>query len=165
MNSRSRMPLKTLVVIFRALETSTASLTSAASATSLDSTTSTSLFPQKTFWSWWFDHLWHQKDQYQTFCMWWIIKNPNFYWCMVPMLLEAVEASICHFFKKLVNETQISKPQEYTDTFKQNLSCLFLSVRGILKETFQCETLCIYLPTSHEYTFSSLRFVKLISSL
>ena len=45
-------------------------------------------------------------------------------------------------FQKLVDETQISKPQEYTDTFKQNLTCIFLSVRGILKETFQCETPC-----------------------
>ena len=45
-------------------------------------------------------------------------------------------------FWKLVDETQISKPQEYTDTFKQNLTCIFLSVRGILKETFQCETPC-----------------------
>ena len=47
MNSRSRMTLKSSVVIFRALETSAASLTSAASATSLASTASTALFPQK----------------------------------------------------------------------------------------------------------------------
>ena len=48
MNSISRMTLKSSVVIFRALETSVASLTSAASATSLASTASTALFPQKT---------------------------------------------------------------------------------------------------------------------
>ena len=41
-------------------------------------------------------------------------------------------------------ETQISQPQEYTDAFKQNLTCIFLSVRAILKETFQCETPCMY---------------------
>ena len=35
-------------------------------------------------------------------------------------------------------------PQEYTDTFKQNLTCIFLSVRFNLKETFQCETPCKY---------------------
>ena len=64
MNSRSRMTLKSSVVIFRALETSTASLTSAASAASLASTASTALFPQKTSWSWVFYHLWHQNDQY-----------------------------------------------------------------------------------------------------
>ena len=46
-------------------------------------------------------------------------------------------------FWKLVAETQISKPQEYTDTFRQNLTCIFLSARAILKETVQCETPCI----------------------
>ena len=43
----------------------------------------------------------------------------------------------------MVDETQISKPQEYADIFKQNLTCIFISVRGTLKETFQCETPCI----------------------
>ena len=46
-------------------------------------------------------------------------------------------------FRELVDETQISKPQEYTNTFKQNLTCIFLSVRVNSKETFQCETPCI----------------------
>ena len=46
-------------------------------------------------------------------------------------------------FWKLVDETQISKPQEYADIFKQNLTCIFISVRGTLKETFQYETPCI----------------------
>ena len=45
-------------------------------------------------------------------------------------------------FRKLVDETQISKPQEYTDTFRQILTSIFLSVRAILKETVQCETPC-----------------------
>ena len=45
-------------------------------------------------------------------------------------------------FQKLVDETQISKPQEYTNTFKQNLTCIFLSVRVNLKETFQSEIPC-----------------------
>jgi hypothetical protein len=47
MNSRSRMTLKSSVVILWALETSTASLTSAASETSLASAASSALFPQK----------------------------------------------------------------------------------------------------------------------
>ena len=47
-------------------------------------------------------------------------------------------------FRKLVDETQISKPQEYTDTFRQTLTSIFLSVRAILKETIQCETPCTY---------------------
>ena len=46
-------------------------------------------------------------------------------------------------------ETQISQPQEYTDAFKQNLTCIFLSVRAILKETFQCETPCTYIPPAN----------------
>ena len=46
-------------------------------------------------------------------------------------------------FRKLVDETQISKPQEYTDTFRQIIISIFLSVKAILKETVQCETPCI----------------------
>ena len=45
-------------------------------------------------------------------------------------------------FRKPVDETQISKPQEYTDTFRQILTSIFLSVRAILKETVQYETPC-----------------------
>ena len=45
-------------------------------------------------------------------------------------------------FWKLVDETQMPWPQEYTDTFKQNLTCIFLSVRVNLKETFQSEIPC-----------------------
>ena len=99
MNTRSRMTLKSSVVIFWALETSAVSLTTAASATSLASTASKALFPQKTSWSWWFDHQWHQNDQYWSFFVEWIIKNSIFYWYMVPFLSEAVEASRCYFFK------------------------------------------------------------------
>ena len=29
----------------------------------------------------------------------WIIKNPIFYWYLVPFLSEAVEASLCYFFE------------------------------------------------------------------
>jgi hypothetical protein len=48
MISRSRMTLKSSVLIIKALETSTALLTSAASATLLASTASKAQFPQKT---------------------------------------------------------------------------------------------------------------------
>ena len=67
------------VVIFQTLKTSAASLTSVASAASLASTASTALFPQKTSWSWWFDHPWYQNYQYWSFFVEWIIKNPFFY--------------------------------------------------------------------------------------
>ena len=65
-------------------------------------------------------------------------------------------------YLKLVDETQISKPQEYTDTFKQNLSCLFLSVRGISKETFQFETPCTLsmITLLQEDTVGKTNFVK-----
>ena len=71
--------LKSSVVIFQALETSPASLTSAASATSAASTASKCQFPQKRFWSWWSDHHWHQNNQYWSFFVEWITKNPIFH--------------------------------------------------------------------------------------
>ena len=46
-------------------------------------------------------------------------------------------------FWKLVDETQISQPQEYTDTSKQNLNCIFLSVRANLEYTLCHEGPCI----------------------
>ena len=48
LNSRTWKTLKSAVVIFQALETSPASLTSVASATLLASTASKAQFPQKT---------------------------------------------------------------------------------------------------------------------
>ena len=53
MNSRILETLKSSVVIFQALETSSAELTSLASATSVASTAFKCQFPQKEFWSWW----------------------------------------------------------------------------------------------------------------
>ena len=47
-------------------------------------------------------------------------------------------------FWKLVDETQIPQSQEYTDTFKQNLTCTFLSIRGNLKYTLCHEGPCRY---------------------
>ena len=99
LNSRTRMTLKSSIVILQALETTAASLTSVASATSLASTASTALFSQKTSWSQWSDHQWHQNDQYWSFFVEWFIKNLNFHWYMALFLLEAVEASLCYFFE------------------------------------------------------------------
>ena len=47
-------------------------------------------------------------------------------------------------FWKLVDETQISKPQNHTDTFIQNLTSIFLSVRPKLLVTFHYEIPCIH---------------------
>ena len=138
---RSRMTLKSSVVIFQALETSEASLTSAAFANSLASTTSKALFPQKTSWSWWFDHQWHQNDQYRSLFVELIIKNTNFHWDMVPFLLGGCWGQPMLLFWKLVDETQILKPQEYIDTFNQNLTCIFLSVSQFKISTLPWGTL------------------------
>ena len=42
----------------------------------------------------------------------------------------------------LKDKCQISKPNEYTDKFKSNLTCIFLSVRAKLKKTLCPPTLC-----------------------
>ena len=97
LNSRSWITLKSSVGIFQALKTSPALLTLVASATSLASTASTAQFPQKTSWFRWSDHPQHQNDQYWSLFVEWIIKNPIFYWYLVPSLSEAVEASLCNF--------------------------------------------------------------------
>ena len=55
LNSTTWMTLKSSLVIFLGLRTSTASITSLASATSLASSTYTSLFHQRTSLSWWLD--------------------------------------------------------------------------------------------------------------
>ena len=41
----------------------------------------------------------HQNDQYWSLFVEWIIKNPIFYWYLVPSLSEAVEASLCNFLE------------------------------------------------------------------
>ena len=45
-------------------------------------------------------------------------------------------------FQKLDDESQISKSQDYTDTFKHNPTGIFLSVRPKLRLTFQYEIPC-----------------------
>ena len=42
----------------------------------------------------------------------------------------------------LKNKSQMSKPNEYTDNFKSNLTCIFLSVRAKFKKTLCPRTLC-----------------------
>ena len=43
----------------------------------------------------------------------------------------------------LKNKGQMSRPNEYTDNFKSNLTCIFLFLRAKLKNTFCPRTLCI----------------------
>ena len=42
----------------------------------------------------------------------------------------------------LKDKSQISKPNEYSDNFKSNLTCIFLSVRAKLKKPLCPRTLC-----------------------
>ena len=84
---------------FPGLRTSVASMTSTASTTSVASMTSTASFHQKNYWFWWLDQPWHQYDQYWPLFMEWTIKNPIFYWYLIPFLLEAVAVSQCYLFE------------------------------------------------------------------
>ena len=45
------------------------------------------------------------------------------------------------------NKGQMSTPNEYTDNFKSNLTCIFLSVGTKLKKTLCPRTRCIMLNT------------------
>ena len=92
LNSRIWKPLKSSVVIFQALETSSSSWTSAAFAASAASTASKGQSSQEKVWSWLSDHHWHQNNQYWSFFVEWIAKNPIFHWYMALFLTEAVEA-------------------------------------------------------------------------
>ena len=47
----------------------------------------------------WSNHPQHQNDQYWSLFVEWIIKNPIFYWYLVPSVSEAVEASLCNFLE------------------------------------------------------------------
>ena len=65
-------------------------------------------------------------------------------------------------FWKLVDETQIPQSQEYTDTFKQNLTCTFLSIRGNLKYTLCHEGPCRF-PSVTKVWAIRLGFVLIIA--
>ena len=51
----------------------------------------------------------------------------------------------------LTDKGQMSKPNEYTDNFKSNLTCIFLFVRGKLKKPLCPRTLCTRNIHGHEY--------------
>ena len=115
---------------FPGLKISAASMTSVASTAAIASMTSTASFHQKIYWFWWLDHPWHQYDQYWPPSMEWIIKNAIFHWYLVPFLLEAVEASWCYFFEKIVVVPKNSLSQHSRTIFKPSLTYIFLSIRA-----------------------------------
>ena len=55
---------------------------------------------------------------------------------LAPFVLEAIETKI-----NLKDKGQIPRPNEYTDNFKSNLTCIFLSLSPRLKNTFCPRTL------------------------
>ena len=62
---------------------------------------------------------------------------------MLNFLVGAVDASLCQFFENWLMKLKFPNLKNiHTVTFQQNLTCIFLSVRVNLKETFQCETPC-----------------------
>ena len=86
--------------------------------------------------------IWVSSTSFEKKWFWQNHENP--FWILAPFLSEAVEAILCYFFKNWLMKLRFPNLRNihYTDTFKQNLTCIFLSVRVNLKETFQCETPC-----------------------
>ena len=93
------MTLISSLVIFQALETSTASMASTASTASLASMTYTTPSHQKNNWYWWLDHYWHHNNKYLSLIVERILENPIFFFFLILFLSEAVEASPCNFFQ------------------------------------------------------------------
>ena len=90
--------------------------TFAASTTSVASMTSTATFYQKNYGSWFLAPKWSKN---QSLFEEWIIKNPIFYWCLIPFLLQAVEARRCYFFENwLIKLKWPSKATRHHDSTK-----------------------------------------------
>ena len=141
LNSRTWMPLKTSVVIFQALKALAVSLILAASATSLATKASTTLFPQITSWYWWSDHC-HQNDQYWTFVCGMDYQKPNFSLINGTLSDGGSWGQPMFLFWKLVDETQMPKPQEYTDTFSLIKNLFLVALRGLQKISNLVERPC-----------------------
>ena len=138
----SRFTLKTSVVIFQVL-------------TPLQPLQP--LWPQQPRWPQWprQPHFIKKFTQHDG----WIIPSPQMtntspflwngsskiHWHLIPFSLEAVEASLCQFLWKLVDETQISNPPEPTLHHKSIKLWILLSLRADLLVTLQYEIPCMTL--------------------
>ena len=60
----------------------------------------------------------------------------------------------------LKDKNQMSTPNEYTDNFKSNLTCIFLSLRPKLKNTLCPRTPCKYL-NSQYFFFYHIFWIKI----
>ena len=66
-------------------------------------------------------------------------------------------------FWKLVLMPKNIQSQHSKSTFKQNLTCIFLSVRVNLKETFQSEIPCNYFPNYHCFLLTYILLLNWVS--
>ena len=142
---------------FQTLKTSAASLTLAASATSMASTASKALFPQRKFlilmvWSsmapkWPILVIFCRMDnQKSNFSLIYGALSDGGCWGQ-PMLL----------FQKLVDETQMPKPQKLTDTFILTKKLFLLGLRGLQSISNPVErpcTGCIWKKIANNSIFS-----------
>ena len=90
----------------------------------------------------WFDYPLYPNDQCQSLFVEWLIQNPIFHPYIVLILSEAVEASWCLFFLKLVNDTQISNPPEATRHHNSIKLLILLPLRADLLYILHYETPC-----------------------
>ena len=115
LNLRTWMTLKSSVVIFQALELLQPNWPHRPLQPHWPLQPQKLYFTKQTSWSWWLDHPWHQNDQYGPLFVEWIIKNPIFHWYLIPFLLEAVEASRCHFFENWLMQYKFSYCTQMTN--------------------------------------------------
>jgi hypothetical protein len=98
-------------------------------------------FKKENYWVLCFHQPWHPNDLSWSLNVEWIIKNP------VLLIFGTLSLGSCggHPIRPKLNlkdKGQMSKPNEYTDNFKSNLTCIFLSVRAKVKYPLCPQTLC-----------------------
>ena len=109
--------------------------------TSVASMTSTASFHKRNHWVLCFHQPWHQNYLSLSLNVEWMIKNSLFYWFWHPFSGKLWRPSMRPKLN-LKDKGQMSKPNEYTDNFKSNFTCIFLSVRAKLKKPLCPRTLC-----------------------
>ena len=115
---------------FPSLKTSVVSMASTASTTSVASMTFTTLFHQKIIAP---DGWIPPGNQITNTCLflWNGSSKTQIFTDTCNFSVGGCWGQLILFFWKLVDETQISKSQDFRTTFKQILACIFLSVRYV----------------------------------
>ena len=125
--------------VFPGLRTSAASF---ASVTSLASPISPALFHQRTSWSWWLDHPWHQNDQYWSFFCGMDHQKSNFSLISNTISIRGCWGQPMLLFWKLVDKTQMSKPIQSIRHYNSRKCLILLPLRAIYSRSFHYETPC-----------------------